>query len=380
MNIQDVKKLSQVISKHGLCVSLYLNIDKKHQDRHDLKTILNHLINEEEKNLSVDHDAKKHLRADEDVIWNYVNKLISVTPSDRRGVAIFTNSEMGFFHSYLFTRPIENRIFFSTKYLVRPLLRYLDDNARVLAAFVDKARGRLVEIDEGIIKKFIEFEDVVPNKVKAGTHYGLADKRIERHVDWHISNHLKKIAKISLNLLKRKEYDWLFIFGQNNELTSFEKLLHSYPKEKLVFEEQVDLLEDGKERYLEKILEAIEKVKKDKHQEVNDELFEYFPHRSVLGLEDVNYELDRKSVFKLILSNRFSRVYPVCGKCDYLVHEQLTCPKCGADLTLIDWESNELVGKTLFQNAEIHFIDSPSLEEKGGIGGILRYEAVRKAT
>jgi peptide subunit release factor 1 (eRF1) len=99
----------------------------------------------------------------------------------------------------------------------------------------------------------------------------------------------------------------------------------------------------------------------------------------VLGLEDVIFELDRKSVFKLVLSNRFSRAYPVCGKCDYLLHEQLVCPNCGADLSLIDWISNELVEKALFQDAEVYFVDSPSLDEKGGVGAILRYEAARKA-
>jgi peptide subunit release factor 1 (eRF1) len=243
MTKDDIKELAGINSKHGLCVSMFLNIDKTSQDKHEISSRINHLLNEEEKNLSAGHDAAKHLRADYAAIWKFAEN--GLVTKNKRGLAIFSNSEMNYFKAIYFTRPVEDRILFSTRFLVRPLIRYLDDNAKILAVFIDQSRGRLVEVDQGEVTRFIEFEDEVPKKVKAGTHYGLADKRIERHVKWHIRGHLKKLTEMTLDLLKKDGYQWLFVYGLGEELSDYVKILHSYPKRKLVFEEQVDMLDEA---------------------------------------------------------------------------------------------------------------------------------------
>ena len=377
MKVNDIKELAGFTSPHGLCVSLFLNIDKKHLDSHDIDSTLNHLINEEEKNLSAGHDSAKHLRNDFGRIREFIKNLDT---GNNRGLAIFTCAEADYFKVFYLTREVENRITFSQKFLIRPLVRYLDDNSKILAVFTDRKRARLVEMDEGEIKRFIEFEDDVPKQVKAGSHYGLADKRIERHVEWHVHNHFKKVAEMTLDLLFEDGYEWLFIYTQPDDIKEFEGLLHSYTKRKVAFEKQVDLMEAKKERYLNEILDSLKKVEEEKHSELNDELFEAFPHRAVLGVMDVTYELKRKSVFKLVLSNRFSNIWPVCGNCDYRLHNELICSNCGANMSFADWETNFLIIDALKQDGEVHFIDSDSLDKKGGIGAILRYEAYKQVS
>ncbi len=370
MILAEVRKLATLYHDKNIGLSLYLNIDAKELRRSEIKTTLNHLIDEEFKNANLNHEQRKALRSDIDNIRSFVD--FDLIQGKNRGLALFSKSAINLFKAIYLPQPIEDRILFGSNFLLRPLAGFLDDYSEYLAVLVDQSRGMFFEVEHGETVDYYYFRDEVPSKVKEGGIHGYDERHIEKHIDEHILRHFQKVAKKTFDFLKKYNYKRLFLVGQAETLSKFKKTLYSYAKRKVAAEIEINLTKESSDIIMAKIFQIIEEIKNKDHQNISYELEDKYPHQAVLGLDKVNLELDRNRVQKLLLSRNFRRVYPVCDSCNYLIHDQLICPKCNTDLSLLDYETNQTTIKALLQNSEIHFLEDDKFDKQGGIGAILR--------
>ncbi|HDZ86788.1 MAG TPA: hypothetical protein ENH57_03745 [Actinobacteria bacterium] len=373
MNLTTIKDLAAIKPDKNIAVSMYLNIDAKERRHSDIKTILNHLIRDEIKNMNISDHRQKHFRADLEQI-RYFFESEQFQQGKNRGVAIFSKSTSDIFDVVYFPQPVQDRILFSQNFLVRPLLGYLDLFTKYLALFVDQTRGKFFEVDYGEISDFYNFKEQEPRKVKAGGYYGYAERHIERHIDDHLHQHYKKVSEKAFDMIRKYDFQWLILVGLAENLYEFKKTMHPYLKDKLAGELRVNIAQENTDIIMDRLLKEIDKIRSRQHQNIESEIKENFPAKGKFGIEDVEYELDRKSVQKLLLSPNVRPVMPVCGRCDYMLHDQLICPNCKIDLSEYDQQTNEMVIKALAQNSEIHFYKDDFLDQHMGVGAILRYQ------
>jgi len=372
MELEDIKQLASIKPNNSLGISLFLNINAKERRHSDIATVLNHLIEEENKNLNLNHYEFKHFRENIEGIRNFFDAN-SFVQEENRGIAIFSKTNIDLFEVFYLAQPIEDRILYSQNFLIRPLVGYLDKYGKYLALLLDQSRGRFLEIEQGKITHYRYFRDEVPNKVKEGGWYGYEEHHIEKHVEDHLHQHYKKVAQQALVMLKKYHYDWLIIAGQPETLASFKKTLHSYAAEKLAAEVTVNLTKSPTDEVENRMFESAKDVKHGQHENLTSEIMNKYPSKAALGFNEVEKALDRKAAYKLLLSTNLAKTFPTCNSCNYQVHEQKICPKCHADLSAMDQESNELVRQALFQNCQIHFLENELINRHDGIGALLRF-------
>jgi len=372
MNLLDIKKLAQIKPDDSLVLSLFININAKERRHSDISTVVNHLIEEENKNLNINRYEFKHFKPNIERIREFFDS-DSFVQKENRSVAIFSKDAIDFFKVIYLAQPLADRIVYSSDFLIRPLLGYLDTYGKYLALLVDQSRGKFFEIEQGKITAYRYFRDEVPNKVKEGGWYGYDEHHIERHIEDHLHQHYKKVAQKALVMLKKYNYDWLILAGQPETLAKFKKTLHSYTSQKLAAEIHINLTKAPTGEVEQQMFKAAEDVKRSEHENLTSEIMNKYPSKAALGFKEAEEALDRKAAYKLLMNTNLAKTFPTCNNCDYQAHEQNICPKCHADLSVLDEESNELVKKALFQNCEIHFLENELINRHQGIGALLRF-------
>ena len=115
----------------------------------------------------------------------------------------------------------------------------LDNWKRYLVILADREKMRFFTIHLGKIEETKEIiDDQVPQRVKAHTiNLGRTDK-IMRHIEYHLNEHLKLVAKEAKNFVKGKKIDLVVIGGHKEMLHKIRKHL-LYPLNKKVLGEFV---------------------------------------------------------------------------------------------------------------------------------------------
>lgn len=359
MELSDIKYLANLEPDRNYAISLYLNINARDRRHSDIKTILNHLLVEEIKKTDISRHRQKHINADIEMIETFFSAEL-FKQAKNKAVAIFSKSTSNIFEVFYFGQPIQDRLVFSRNFFIRPLLGYLDQYPKFLALLIDQQRGRFFELEQGNITNYDYFRDEVPNKVREGGWYGYEEHHIERHVEDHIHQHFRKIANQAFWMLQERDFKWLLLLGTAKNLTKFKKTLQSYLKQKLIAEIPVEMSVQPSNKVLERIFMFLSEKLAKEHNDLEEEIIDKNINQAVFGLENVDNELNKKSVYKLLLSNDYRPVFPLT--------------------TLdMDFRSNEMVVKALNQDSEIHFISNEYLAKNGGVGAILRYPISKSA-
>lgn len=98
-------------------------------------------------------------------------------------------------------RPIAEAIALDVQPHIAPLLLYKSHNPDFAAVLVDREKARLFLAQDGNFEELEPIHHDVPGRIAPASHYGLADKRIERHVDEHIQKHLKHVSDVFAELV-----------------------------------------------------------------------------------------------------------------------------------------------------------------------------------
>lgn len=359
MELSDLKYLANFEPDRNYAVSLYLNINAMDRRHSDIKAVLNQLIEEEGRDTDISHHRRKHFKTDIERIEAFFSAEL-FKQEKNRAIAIFSKSTSNVFEVFYFSQPIQDRLVYSKNFFIRPLLGYIDQYPKFLALLVDQQRGRFLEVEQGKITDYDNSREEVPNKVREGGWHGYEEHHIERHVDDHIHQHYRKVANQAFWMLQEHDFKWLILLGTAENLTNFKKTIHTYLKQKLVAEIPSDLAQHPNDEILKRVYIFLNEKLVTEHHDLEHKLSEKNTNQAVVGLEKVNNELEKKSVYKLLLSNDFRPVY---------VSTSLN----------LDFKTNDMVVKALNQDSEIHFISNEYLSKNGGIGAILRYPITKSA-
>jgi|GEM_PF-154758 len=378
-NILDFEPVNKPIT------TLYLSIDaegKKNKQHKILfkdilkyksqKTYFKNLTQEESQ--SVQNDFKK--------IEDYINMEFGMNGDASRSVAIFSCSEADLWESIKFSVPMDTSMVVNRHPYLRPLVEAASRHRNYALILVDRAKARIVEMRMGkAVEHFHVHEEDMPDQVKKGGFGGTTERRVERHINDHVRWHLKRVAEEAKKLQEKHDYKWVYIGGRPEIINEFEKVLHSYVKERVVGHLELEPGAPLKE-VLEKVgaaeQDALVRYEKQFMRRLNNGIGQ--SRMGIGGILGVLHAQQHSQIDTLLIQQDFSRKGMYCPRCNYLtIHQEETCPLDGEDLRRTPDIVDNLIYNVLKQGASVEMI-SREMEDYGDIGAILRYPIAEQVT
>ncbi|MDI6802098.1 MAG: Vms1/Ankzf1 family peptidyl-tRNA hydrolase [Thermodesulfovibrionales bacterium] len=371
LNRAELREIASMEGKESYFVSLYLNVDPMFNPKGDHMV---HFKNMMKVSDTLDKAVYKKVKDDLDKIQNYV---LSNKRMFKKGLALLSSSENSFWKEYNLGVPLKNGLFVDKSPYTKPLMDILDNYQRYAVLLVDKESARIFVIHLGEIVEYGEVHTVdVHGKHKKGGWFALSQNHYERHIDYHVSLHLKEVVE-KLDSFLSGEYIGRLIIGGSDEAVSMIKgMLHKTVLDKVIGAAKVEMFAKSDEilSRVEPIVSAYEKKKED---ETVDSLIAKAlkNENAVLGLDNVIHTLQEQRVMKLIVLKDYKANGYNCSSCNFLSYQKTDlCPYCNGRMEGVDYLVDMAGEKAIQQGALIEVVsENKKLLDAGGIGAFLRF-------
>jgi peptide chain release factor subunit 1 len=369
---EEIKSLAELAGNNSYYVSFYLNVDPMFNIRGDYASHCKNMI----KNLSesLDKAILKRIKEDLQKIENYV---ISNRRILRKGLAIISSTENNFWKDYNLNVPFKNDIVVDKIPYTKPLLDVLDNYQRYAILLVDKESARIFLVHLGDIVEYGEVHTPgIPGKHKKGGWFALSQNHYERHIEHHVSLHLKDVVEKFDSFLKG-EYVGRIIIGGSDEAVSMVKgMLNKNILDKVIGITKIEMFAKPDE-VLKKVEPIVSEYEKKKELETIDELIAKAlkNEKAVLGIDNVLNALQEQRVMKLLFVRDYKVDGYACESCGFLSTQNVNpCPFCNGKMERTE-QIVDLAGqKAISQNALVEVVtESRKLMDAGGIGAFLRF-------
>ncbi len=370
---QQIQRLIALKTSNHLIASLYLNMGR---DLRVPKTQFKDLVSNQREKLkqeSLSPEEKGWVEKDFEKMRKYIEGLREPRP---RSIALFACEAEGIWEAYPLAQPMRDLLTLDDSVHVRPLLAVLSKYRRVFTLLVDRAKARAFEIFMGEGEEKTEIFSDAPKRVREGGWYGLNEKKIDRHVQQHIHDYLKRVADRTFVYSKEWEFDWLLLGGQPEIISDLEGHLHSSLRSRLKRTFRMDLNAPPQE-VLRKTSELLQEIKKEEDRALVSRLEEAMMPRGlgVSGIQETLASLHEGSVHSLLIEEGFSEEGAVCPQCAFMALKGGLCPICGKSMTAAPDIADEAVAGAIAQGLEVFNITpGVGLEKLGRIGAMLRYK------
>ncbi|MCL0084890.1 hypothetical protein M1N69_01875 [Thermodesulfovibrionales bacterium] len=372
LSMTELKEIVSMEGKEGYFVSLYLNVDPLLNKKGDYIVHLKNMV----KNAvdRVDKDVHKKVKDDIERIENYAlaNKRLF-----KKGLVLLSSKANLFWKEYNFGVPINNELIIDKTPYTKPLLDILDTYQRYVVLLVDKESARIFVVFLGEIVEYGEVHTPdIPGKHKKGGWYALSEKQYERHIDHHISLHLKDVAE-RLDSFLGGEYVGRLIIGGSDEAVSMVRgMLHKTTLDRIIGTVRVEMFAKPDE-----VLKRVEPIVYDYEKKKERETIETLivktmkNDNAILGLDNVLNALQEQKVMKLVFIKDYKANGYLCTSCDFLTTQKVNpCPYCKGNMETVDCMVDLASEKAARQGALIEVAaEDKRLFDAGGIGAFLRF-------
>ena len=384
--LDQIERLLQHRSREHPVVSVYLNVTPPR----NVISELNSLLHTTGKRLEQSgHFTRPQLRELEK-LFERIEAHVRENRErfeNTRLLVLFASAE-GLWQEYRLPLALPSRVVVEFDPYTRPLTVLLDEFEHYAVLVTDARKARLFSLYLG---DFEEHPDVfvvddTPTRPRvsvsltrsrgSGVWGGLADTRIQRHVEDHVHRHLKRVADQTFQLFQRKKFDLLILGAPEDKILPWLKdHLHSYLQERLAgkFHARPDWNEA---RLKEEALKVAQRWERQHEERLIRRLLELHGHKDkgVVGLEPTLNALMLGQVHTLVVQHDFRAKGAACPNDHHLALEPGPCPLCGAELEPVDDLIDEMVEEAIAQNAEIeHVFTRHEGFSEHGVGAILRF-------
>ncbi len=338
------------------------------------------MIKKEQEKLNQKDLSKEEKKSVEEDLKRFQEFVETFQASSYKGLVIFSCTAQNIWEVFLLKQPVRDLLVLNLSAYVRPLVSTLNEYRRICVLLIDRTRARIFEIFMGETEEQSEIFSDVPSKVREGGWHGLSEKRIDRHVEEHLHDHLKNVADRAFVHFRERGFDWLFLGGQGEILPVAENAFHPYVRERLKRTFRMDL-DASPQEVFNKALALEQEVKKEEDCALVSRLLNSLKPRGVgvSGIHETLSSLYEKNVYTLLVEEGFSREGAYCAHCGFMGLKTGLCPICRKTMVPVPDIIDEAVTAAINQNSEVFHINSAcGLKEIGSIGALLRYAAVKK--
>jgi len=364
--------------------SFYISVDEEGKKNNKHKIILKDLLKYKSgksyfKNLK--DTEKESVQQDFKKIEDYVNMEFDMDGNGSRSVAIFSCSEEDLWESMKFSVPMETSMVVNTHPYLRPLVEAASLHRNYAIILVDRAKARIVENQMGNITEHMHVHiDDMPDQVKKGDFEGTSERRYERHINDHVRRHLKRVAEEAKKLQEQHDYKWIYIGGRQDVINEFEKLTHSYIKERI----QGHLIVEP-HASMDEVLEKASDAEKNSLNAYEKQLLDRLQNEvgagnlGISGMAGVLRAQQQGQVDTLLVQHDYSQKGFYCPDCNYLtIEEGNRCPIDETKLRRTPDIVDNLIYNVLKQGASVEMV-TKQMDDFSDIGAFLRFPFTEQA-
>ena len=370
LNQEELKEIATLQADGSYFVSLYLNVSPGTKGDYviHLKNMLKKFSEEENRKI-----FKK--------IKNDIEKLEAFVTSNKRefkkGLAIITSSEKSFWKEYHLAIPVKNAIIVDKAPYIQPLLDILDNYKQYAVLLVDKESARLFLVHLGEIEEYGEVHTPdVPGKHKRGGWFSLSGHRFERHIDYHVSLHIKDVIKKLESFLAAERIERIITGGSDDAVAKVREMLPKAVSEKIVGAFHAEMFANVNDVF-EKVKPVISESESMAEKAVVSDLLTAAGkgQNAVIGIEDVLNALQEGRIMKLIFIKDFKDSGYECRNCRNLSKQKVSvCPYCKGGMEEVNYLIDLAAQRAVEQGSQIEVIaENKELLDAGGIGAFLRF-------
>jgi len=372
LTYSELKELSTMSGNGNFFVNLYLNVNPLTNPKGDYAIHFKNMLKATAE--ETDKDTEKKVKDDLGKIESYLK---ANKREFKKGIAIISSGALGFWRNYHLSLPVKNELIIDKTPYIKPLLFLLDNYQRCAVLLVDKELAKIFIIHMGEIVEYTElFSPGVPGRHKKGGWFSLQQNRFERHIDYHVTLHIKDVAKVLEDFLRKEAINRIIIGGSEDAIIKIKDILPRQILKKLfsTFHAEITL---GEKEVLNKTLKIIEKVESEKEKDTMEVLITRVMKNdmAVIGLEDVLTKLQEGSIMKLIFLKDMKDSGFRCTNCGFLTSQSIkSCPYCEGKFEEINFLIDFAVQKAVEQGVLIEVVTkNDELAKAGGIGAFLRF-------
>ncbi len=369
---EELKELTSIGGNDGYVVSLYLNVDPLFNKKGDYSLHFKNMLKTVTEGL--DKTVYKAVKDDLERIDSFV---LTHKRAFKKGLVIFSSGAYSLWKEYHLGVPVKNDLIVGKTTHTRPLFEVLDSYEKFALLLVGKDAARIFVIHLGEIVEYgeIKAEDI-PGKHKKGGWFALAQNHYERHIDYHVSLHLREVIETLDSFLAGEEVRMLIIGGSDEAVAMVRGMLHKSVLDRVIGQVKVEMFAKTDEvlARVEPVVAAWEKARKE--ETVASLVAKAMKNEgAVLGLDNVLHSLQEQRVMRLVVLRDFTADGRVCTACGALTAQRIdTCPYCKGGMETVDRIVNLAGERAIQQGAVIEVVDqNQTLQEAGGIGAFLRF-------
>jgi peptide chain release factor subunit 1 len=368
-----LRKLLDFEADQGPFISAYLDTSVNENGKRTFDTVLKKRIKESHDQFTEGSDGRHYLEADVEKIDEHLSGLDPAV----QGVALFACTGAGFFKTYEFQVPFEENLFFVfDRPHLYPLIKLVAQNPRFAVAQADTNSAHIYVFGRGELYSREDIQNVKTNRSEVG---GWSQMRYQRHVENFHQQHAKEVAAELGKLVHDDRVENVILAGDETVIIPLLKAelptdvadsvigtisLNVNAPEHEVLAEAEKLLHSQKAL---EDMKAIELLKEQNHEK----------GRGVTKIGKVLPALLNGQVQELYISSNFDNIEYNVGEVNKIFKNYAP----GIDEDLPSAKQTGLVIDELLRIAadtaeEVRFIqDDNLLEDAGGIGALLRYQA-----
>lgn len=378
LKLFEKKDLKELLKRKtgDVTLSFYLGIRQEINFRSEA----NSLITGQTKKIK---RSKKYSKSDKNKIMEMaegIKKEINLLklPDEARAIIIFlgANSEL---RAYRFPAFIPSKFVIESDIYIHPALVALENFPKYLSAIVERDRAVFFTIFSGQASNEPEIlTSDVPKRIRtsaADDWKGRREMRIERHIEDHLSFHLKKVSAKLTDLLVKNGFDY-FLIGVHKELEArFTGLLDRRVRDKVIgfWSPAVHYdINEIKSKSIEMInsheRRTEESAVRDLVNGANEKNW-----KSVLGIESVLEHLYLHDIDMIAIGKNYKQSGYLCPNRHYISTHQETCPLCKSKMMKVGDLADEILEEAVKRKINFRHLLYPHKDfDRFGIGVLLK--------
>jgi peptide chain release factor subunit 1 len=368
----ELKEIAQMRDDAPSFVSLYLNVNPLTNPKGEYVILFKNLIRNTIEGLdkSVHRIVKEDIEKIESAIMGNKSKF-------KKGLAILSSTRKTFWNEYHLSVPVKSELVIDKDPYLKPLFDIIDNYQRYAVLLVDKESARIFMMHLGEIEEYGEVHTPdVPGRHKKGGWFALSQNHYVRHIDYHVSLHLKDVVKKLDSFISGEEISGLVIGGSEEAVKKTREMLPTTVVDKIVGTFSVGMFANVNE-ILAKVEPVVSTSENEKKIVTVDRLITQAlkNEHAVLGVENVLNALQEGKVMRLVAVRDLSASGYECSNCGFLVVEELPrCPYCQGDMEKSHYLIDLVLQRAVEQGAPVEVVaEHQKLSESGGIGAFLRF-------
>jgi len=368
---EELRELARYRMEEHLVCSLYYPLEKGEPTEEGaligLRNLIGEALSEREGWTSA---QMKSVSDDLDRIENLVTEEMVMSSG---GLAVFACSADDLWKVFRLPAKVGPMLVVHHGIRMRPMIEFLNRYQRYCTVLVGKGKARLFVLDAGGVDEHSGVISAVPGRHDQG---GWAQARYQRHHDERVMRHLKETADEAFALLKRVDFQQLFVAGTEELVSEFVEYLHPYLRERFAGSFPMEMVSTAMEVQEQTLRAARELTDADVRGAIENLRAEvHMGNLGTAGLEDTLQALQKGQVLRLLVHENFTTPGQRCTRCGLLSLAN-PCLFCGGETKALADMVESLVTEAFLRNCEITFVsaaDGEQLEEMGGIGALLRF-------